>query len=84
MGLLNRLGRWGGARASRRLGRAMPLVGTAVAFALAARAARHKGVVRGVADTGLNAMPLVGTLKNVIEMFTGDWFADRPRQRLRR
>jgi hypothetical protein len=84
MGLLNRLTRYGGARVSRRLSRSLPLVGTALAFALAARAARSKGIVRGAADTGLNAMPVVGTIKNLIEVFTGDWFADKPRPRRRR
>lgn len=54
-----------------------------MAFALAARTARRKGFIRGAADTGLNAMPVVGTLENVIEAFTADWFSDRPRHRMR-
>jgi hypothetical protein len=81
MALLRRFARLAGARASRRLGRSVPLVGTAVALALAASSVRRKGLARGVADTGLNALPLVGTLKAMIETFTGDWFADRPRRR---
>ncbi|MBA2302640.1 MAG: hypothetical protein H0W08_08400 [Acidobacteria bacterium] len=39
---------------------------------------RRKGVVSGTLDTGLNAMPLVGALKNVVEIFRGrDFFPDR-------
>jgi len=77
MALLQRVVRFAGARASRRLSRSVPLVGTAFALALAASVIRRKGLARGVADTGLNALPVVGALKVVIEAFTGDWFRDR-------
>ena len=33
---------------------------------------RKKGLVRGVVDSGLDAIPIVGTVKNVTEFFTGD------------
>lgn len=55
----------------------MPFIGTAVALALAAAAVRRKGLARGVADTGLNAVPFLGALKAIAETFTGDWFPDR-------
>ena len=39
---------------------------------------RRKGVVSGSLDTGLNAMPFVGALKNVVEVMRGrDFFPDR-------
>ena len=39
---------------------------------------RRKGVISGTLDTGLNAMPLVGALKNGIEILRGrDFFPDR-------
>jgi hypothetical protein len=39
---------------------------------------RRKGVVSGTLDTGLNAMPFVGVLKNAVEILRGrDFFPDR-------
>ena len=40
---------------------------------------RRKGVLGGALDTGLNAVPLVGAAKNVVELARGrDFFPDRP------
>jgi hypothetical protein len=56
----------------------MPIVGTAIAVATVASTIRRKGVVSGTMDTGLNAMPVVGLVKNAIEMMRGrDFFPDR-------
>jgi hypothetical protein len=56
----------------------MPIVGTAIAVATVAATIRRKGVVSGTMDTGLNAMPVVGLVKNAIEMVRGrDFFPDR-------
>ena len=64
---------------SRRLRRSLPWVGTALAVATVFSTIRRKGVVGGVFDTGLNAMPLLGTAKNVVELARGkDFFPDRP------
>jgi hypothetical protein len=39
---------------------------------------RRKGVVSGTIDTGLNAVPFVGALKNIAEIVRGrDFFPDR-------
>jgi hypothetical protein len=39
---------------------------------------RRKGVVSGTLDTGLNATPFVGALKNAAEIIRGrDFFPDR-------
>ena len=79
MTISNHLVRWGGARLSRRLRRSLPWVGTALAVATVFSTIRRKGVVGGVFDTGLNAMPLLGTAKNVVELARGkDFFPDRP------
>ena len=71
-------GRWAGRRVARHLEEALPFVGTIVAIAFLAETMRRKGVMRGLADTALNAVPLLGTLKNGIELFTDDWIPDRP------
>jgi len=70
--------RYGQRRATRRLGRALPWIGTAFALATMASTIRRKGVMRGSADTALNAIPFVGGLKALAEMARGrDFLRDR-------
>ena len=70
--------RYGGVKLSQRLRRSLPIVGTLIAVATVAATIRRKGVVSGTLDTGLNAMPLVGALKNAAEVLRGrDFFPDR-------
>jgi len=74
----NKLARYGGMRLSKRLRRSIPIIGTAIAVATVVSTVRRKGVVSGSLDTGLNAMPFVGALKNVVEVMRGrDFFPDR-------
>jgi hypothetical protein len=74
----NHIARWGGMRMSRRLRRSLPWIGTAIALATVAATMRRKGVISGVLDTGLNAMPFVGAAKNVVEVARGrDFFPDK-------
>lgn len=78
MEVIEKFARWGGARFSRRLARSIPFVGALVAFAALGSTMRRKGVVGGLADTGLNAIPYVGALKNVVEVVRGeDFFPDQ-------
>ena len=78
MSLGDRLVRWGGARLSRRLTRSLPWIGGAVALATVATAIRRKGLLGGVLDTGLNAVPFVGAAKNVLEVARGrDFVRDK-------
>ncbi|HVL68515.1 MAG TPA: hypothetical protein VM364_14725 [Vicinamibacterales bacterium] len=75
---MNRLARWGGIRLSRRLGRSIPILGTAIALATITATIRRKGVISGSLDTGLNAIPFVGAFKNIVEGIRGrDFFPDR-------
>jgi hypothetical protein len=63
--------------------RSIPWIGTAIAVATVFSTVRKKGVVGGVLDTGLNAVPMLGTAKNVVELARGkDFFPDRPAPRL--
>src|SRR5687767_6646356 len=76
----NRIARWGTARLSHRVSRSIPILGVAIAAATVFATMRRKGVISGVLDTGLNAMPGIGAAKNVIEIARGrDFFPDRPR-----
>ena len=76
--------RWGAARASRRLSRSIPFIGTFIALGALGVAVRQKGMLRGSADTALNAMPFIGALKTAVEVVRGrDIFADKPPVRAR-
>jgi hypothetical protein len=73
-----RVGWWAGRKMARRLEKSIPLVGTVISIAYLAHSIRRKGVFGGLAHTALDVLPVVGTVKNGIEMFTDDWFPDRP------
>ena len=66
--------RYGQRRVTRRLTRALPWIGTAIALATIASTIRRKGFMRGTADTALNAMPVVGSLKMLAEVARGREF----------
>ena len=77
-----RLVKYGGVKLSQRLRRSLPVVGTVIAVATIGAAIRRKGVISGTIDSGLNAVPMVGALKNAVEILRGkDFFPDKyPRQ----
>ena len=76
---MNRLVRWGGARLSSRASKSMPWIGAAIALLTVAGTMKRKGMLRGGVDTALNAMPIVGAMKNLAEAVRGrDFIADRP------
>jgi hypothetical protein len=63
-----------------RVSRSIPILGAAIAAATVVATIRRKGVISGALDTGLNALPGIGAMKNVIELARGrDFFPDRPR-----
>jgi hypothetical protein len=67
----------GGWMAARRAVRAVPYLGTAVALGLVGYDIKRKGVLRGLLNSGLDAIPFVGLGKNAIELFTGDLIPDK-------
>jgi hypothetical protein len=75
---MERAGRWAALKIAKRVGKAIPFVGGLVAVGLLAHAVRRKGVVGGVVDTTLDAIPFVGLVKNGIEIFTDDLIPDLP------
>jgi len=64
-------------KVARRVAKSIPYVGTAVAIGLVGYDIKRKGVVKGVLNSGLDAIPFVGLGKNVIEFFTGDLLTDK-------
>jgi hypothetical protein len=75
--LKRRAARAGGWVLAKRLIKPVPFVGTALALGLAGYEIKRKGALRGAAHVGLDALPVVGTAKAVLELFTGDLIADR-------
>lgn len=74
----NRVGRWAGRKLARRVGKSVPIIGAAVAVAYLGHSVRRKGWFGGLAHTALDVIPIVGAVKNGIELFTDDWFPDLP------
>lgn len=67
----------GGWTVAKRVAKAIPYVGTVMAIGLVGYDIKRKGVVKGVLNAGLDAIPFVGLGKNAIELFTGDLLPDK-------
>ena len=80
MTLKRRVIRAGGWRLAKRLIKPLPVVGTVVAVGLAGYEIKRKGLIPGAIHVGLDATPLVGTAKGVLEIFTGDLIPDKKPQ----
>ena len=61
----------------KKLLKAIPVVGTLFTVWFAGHDIKKKGVVLGAVHLGLDVTPVVGTAKNVVEIFTGDWIPDK-------
>ena len=74
----------GGWQIAKRGARMLPLGGTVIVIALVGHDIKRKGVVRGVINSGLDAIPFLGFAKNAIELVRGDFIADKqPRIKLK-
>jgi hypothetical protein len=78
--LTRKAARVGGVGLAKRLLRPVPVVGTLVVAGLAGYELKRKGVLRGIAHVGLDMLPLIGTAKSAIELFTGDLIPDKERR----
>jgi hypothetical protein len=76
-----RAGGWGIAK---RLIKPIPIVGSIFAVSLAGYEIKKKGLIPGAVHVGLDVTPVVGTAKNVIEIFTGDLIPDKTKPRITR
>ena len=76
-----RAGGWGLAK---RLIKPIPIVGSIFAVGLAGYEIRKKGLIPGVVHVGLDVTPVVGTAKNVLEIFTGDLIPDKSERNQRK
>ena len=71
---------YGKRRVTKKLVRAVPILGAAVAAATLIGTMRRKGMFRGAVDMVLDFIPFVGGAKNAVEIVRGrDFLPDRPR-----
>lgn len=77
MTLKRRIIRAGGWRLAKRLIKPIPIIGSLFAVGLAGYEIRKKGLLPGAVHVGLDVTPVVGTAKNVVEIFTGDLIPDK-------
>jgi hypothetical protein len=68
---------------TKKLLKAIPIIGPVFTVGFAGHDIKKKGLVPGAIHVGLDATPVVGTAKNVVEIFTGDWIPDKPSANLR-
>ena len=76
----------GGWQVAKRVAKMVPFGGTAVAIGLVGHDIKKKGLIKGVVNSGIDAIPVVGLVKNGVELVTGDLIPDkedsgRPRKR---
>ena len=77
MSVKRRMVRAGGWALIKRAIKTIPVVGSVFAVGLAGYEIKKKGLVPGAVHVGLDVTPVVGTAKNVVEIFTGDWIPDK-------
>jgi hypothetical protein len=68
----------GGWQLVKRGAKMLPFGGTFIVLGLVGHDIKKKGLVKGVLNSGLDAIPLVGLAKNGVEIFTGDFIPDKP------
>ena len=62
---------------TKKLLKAIPIIGPAFTIGFAGNDIKKKGLVPGVVHVGLDVTPVVGTAKSLLEIFTGDLIPDK-------
>lgn len=75
-GLVKR-GAW---EVTKKLLKAIPVIGPVFVVGFAGYDIKKKGIVPGAVHIGLDVTPVVGTAKNILEIFTGDLIPDKQPQ----
>ncbi len=63
---------------TKKLLKAIPIIGPVFTVGFAGYDIKKKGLVPGAVHVGLDVTPVVGTAKNILEIFTGDLIPDKP------
>jgi hypothetical protein len=62
---------------TKKLLKAIPIIGPVFTVGFAGRDIKRKGLGPGAVHVGLDVVPVVGTAKNIVEIFTGDIIPDK-------
>lgn len=71
----------GGWQVAKRAAKMLPFGGAAVVLFLVGHDIKKKGVVGGLVNSGIDAIPFVGLAKNAVELVRGDFIADKKPKR---
>jgi hypothetical protein len=74
----------GGWQVAKRVARSVPFGGAAVVLFLVGTDIRNKGVVKGLLNSGIDAIPFVGLAKNAAEFVRGDDFISDKRKKVKK
>ncbi len=67
----------GGWQLAKRGAKMLPFGGAVVVVVLVGSDIRKKGLIRGLVNSGFDAIPFVGLAKNAIELVRGDFISDK-------
>ncbi len=70
----------GGWQIAKRAAKTIPFGGTAVVLILVGSDIRNKGVMYGLVNSGIDAIPFVGLAKNAVELFRGDFIPNKKKK----
>ncbi|MBK6722112.1 MAG: hypothetical protein IPO41_17090 [Acidobacteria bacterium] len=70
----------GGWQVAKRVAKTIPFGGTVVAVILVGSDIRNKGVVNGIINSSIDAIPFVGLAKNAVELVRGDFLPDKKKK----
>ncbi|MEQ1604571.1 MAG: hypothetical protein ABL999_06855 [Pyrinomonadaceae bacterium] len=70
----------GGWQVAKRVAKTIPFGGTVVAVILVGSDVRNKGLIAGVINSGIDAIPFVGLAKNAVELVRGDFIPDKKKK----
>lgn len=72
-----RIAKKGGLEVVKRLLKMIPIIGPVFSVGFAGHEIKKKGLLPGAMHVALDVTPVVGTAKNIVEIFTGDWIPDK-------
>lgn len=70
----------GGWQVAKRVAKTIPFGGTVVAVVLVGSDIKSKGVVNGIINSSIDAIPFVGLAKNAVEFARGDFIPDKKKK----
>jgi hypothetical protein len=76
-GLGRKLLHAGGWQVAKRVAKMVPFGGTVIVVGLVGHDIKKKGLVKGVVNSSIDAIPIIGFAKNAVELVTGDFIPDK-------